>query len=253
MPIGYPAVYPVYLAKRQGPFATLGLAEDTWGLNEHVLDDEHFLQQCLDIDAEREAMFFDGLDKVPQGLCVCVFDGSDRMQHMFWRYLDPSIRPGRPRCRPRCARPIEDMYQRMDDLVGQTMAKCHGDDTLLHGDFRPRLQRLPPRRRPEPLAGRERLPGRRRRRRRRGAPGRRRLVADAGLRHRTDRDLHQPVKASSSKASSRRARRPSSCARKSPGGWPRWSIRQTARTADQARLPGGRRPIADPTRSTPPT
>ena len=60
----------VYLAKRQGPFATLGLAEDTWALNEHVLNDEHFIQQCLDIDREREAMFFDGLDKVPRGLCV---------------------------------------------------------------------------------------------------------------------------------------------------------------------------------------
>ena len=70
MPIGYPSVYPLYLAKRQGPFATLGLAEDTWALNEHVLGDEHFLQQCLDIDREREAMFFDWLDKVQRGLCV---------------------------------------------------------------------------------------------------------------------------------------------------------------------------------------
>ena len=95
MPIGYPAVYPIYLAKRQGPFATLGLAEDTWALNEQVLDDEHFIQQCIDIDREREAMFFDGLDKVPQGLCVCVFDGTDRMQHMFWRDLDER-HPARP-------------------------------------------------------------------------------------------------------------------------------------------------------------
>ena len=88
MPIGYPSVYSVYLAKRQGLFATLGLAEDTWGLSEHVLSDDHFLQQCLDFDREREAMFFDGLDKVRRGVCVCVFDGTDRMQHMFWRYHD---------------------------------------------------------------------------------------------------------------------------------------------------------------------
>src|SRR5262249_35433563 len=67
MPVGYPAVYSVYLAKRQGPFATLGLAEDTWGLNEHVLDDEHFLRQCLDTDQEREAIFFDGLHNLPPG------------------------------------------------------------------------------------------------------------------------------------------------------------------------------------------
>ena len=91
-----PSVYSVYLAKRQGPFATLGLAEDTWALNEHVLRDEHFIQQCMDMDREREAMFFDALDKVKRGLCVCVFDGTDRIQHTFWRDIDQQ-HPARPR------------------------------------------------------------------------------------------------------------------------------------------------------------
>ncbi|HQU45352.1 MAG TPA: alkaline phosphatase family protein [Pirellulales bacterium] len=131
MPIGYPAVYPVYLAKRQGAFATLGLAEDTWALNEHVLCDEHFVQQCVDFDREREAMFFDSLDKVPSGVCVCVFDGTDRMQHMFWRYLDEE-HPARPKDVPEPLRHvIEDLYQRMDGLVGRTVAKCGDDGTML--------------------------------------------------------------------------------------------------------------------------
>jgi predicted AlkP superfamily phosphohydrolase/phosphomutase len=130
MAIGYPAVYPIYLSKRQGPFATLGLAEDTWGLSEEVLADDHFVKQCTDIDREREAMFFDGLEKVPQGLCVCVFDGTDRMQHMFWRYLDEQ-HPARPAEVPAAHRhAIEDLYARMDQVVGRTMAKC-GDDELL--------------------------------------------------------------------------------------------------------------------------
>jgi predicted AlkP superfamily phosphohydrolase/phosphomutase len=131
MAIGYPAVYPIYLAKRQGPYATLGLAEDTWGLSEQVLEDEHFLRQCIDIENEREAMFLDGLEKVPEGLCVCVFDGTDRMQHMFWRYLDEA-HPARPAEVPSAmGSVIEDMYVRMDQLVGRTMARCRGDDTLL--------------------------------------------------------------------------------------------------------------------------
>ncbi len=131
MPVGYPAVYPTYLAKRQGPFATLGLAEDTWGLSEHVLGDDHFLQQCLDFDREREAMFFDGLEKVKQGVCVCVFDGTDRMQHMFSRYHDPD-HPARPKEVPvKHRNAIEVLYQRMDDLVGRTMAKCSDPGTLL--------------------------------------------------------------------------------------------------------------------------
>jgi predicted AlkP superfamily phosphohydrolase/phosphomutase len=131
MPVGYPSVYSVYLAKRQGSFATLGLAEDTWGLNEHILSDDHFIQQCVDFDHEREQMFFDGLDKVQRGVCVCVFDGTDRMQHMFWRYLDEK-HPARPKEVPAKHRTvIEDLYRRMDDLVGRTIAKCQGTDTLL--------------------------------------------------------------------------------------------------------------------------
>ena len=131
MAIGYPKVYPIYLAKKQGRYATLGLAEDTWGLSENVLEDQHFLQQCSDVDAEREEMFFDGLEKVPEGFCVCVFDGTDRMQHMFWRYLDES-HPARPPQVPSAfANAIEDLYQRMDGLVGRAMAKCDREDTLL--------------------------------------------------------------------------------------------------------------------------
>jgi predicted AlkP superfamily phosphohydrolase/phosphomutase len=131
MPVGYPKVYPIYLANRQGSYATLGLAEDTWGLNEHVLEDEHFRRQCVDHDREREEMFFDALDNVPKGFVAVVFDGSDRMQHMFWRYHDAE-HPARPSEVPaEHANAIEDLYRRMDDLVGRTMAKCDGTDTLL--------------------------------------------------------------------------------------------------------------------------
>jgi predicted AlkP superfamily phosphohydrolase/phosphomutase len=131
MPVGYPSVYSIYLAKNQGPFATLGLAEDTWALNEGVITDDHFIQQCLDMDAEREAMFLDALDKVPRGLVACVFDGTDRLQHTFWRDIDEA-HPARPDPALLAGRNvIEDLYRRMDDLVGKTMAKCRGTDTLL--------------------------------------------------------------------------------------------------------------------------
>jgi predicted AlkP superfamily phosphohydrolase/phosphomutase len=131
MPISSPAVYSLYLTKRQGPFATLGLAEDTWALNEHVLGDEHFLRQCLDADREREAMFFDSLDKVNRGLCVVVFDGTDRLQHMFWRDIDPTHPARAAHPVPEGRNVIEDLYKSMDALVGRTMAKCRREDTLL--------------------------------------------------------------------------------------------------------------------------
>ncbi|MCH7592832.1 MAG: alkaline phosphatase family protein, partial [Planctomycetes bacterium] len=88
MPISHPMVYSTYLSKNKGKYATLGLAEDTWALNAKILSDDGFLHQCTQADDEREKMFMDALDKVKHGLCVCVFDGTDRVQHMFWRYID---------------------------------------------------------------------------------------------------------------------------------------------------------------------
>ncbi|MEK6800038.1 MAG: alkaline phosphatase family protein [Planctomycetota bacterium] len=131
MPISHPRVFSTYLSKSQGTFATLGLAEDTWGLNARILDDDGFLHQCLEADAEREKMFFDALSKVRRGLCVCVFDGTDRIQHMFWRYIDPG-HPAHQGQAPRQRRnAIEDLYVRMDDLVGRTMKECAGEGTVL--------------------------------------------------------------------------------------------------------------------------
>ena len=88
MPISHPSYYATYLAKRVGAYSTLGLAEDTWALNESVTSDATFLKQAYDIDRERQSMFFSALDRLRRGTVVCVFDATDRIQHMFWRYLD---------------------------------------------------------------------------------------------------------------------------------------------------------------------
>ncbi len=129
MPISHPPVYSTYLAKQQGPFATLGLAEDSWALNEKALPDEGFIEQCLQMDDEREKMFFDSLDKVSRGLCVCVFDGTDRLQHAFWRDIDEQ-HPARDKSSEN-RNAIEDLYIRMDGLLARTMAKCEDPGTML--------------------------------------------------------------------------------------------------------------------------
>jgi predicted AlkP superfamily phosphohydrolase/phosphomutase len=130
LPISHPVTYSIYLAKLFGPYATLGLAEDTWALNEKVLDDEAFLAQCYGNHEDRERMLFDALEKTQQGLCACVFDTTDRVQHMFWRYLEDD----HPAARgvPRDQRPtvIQDLYARMDELIGRVMKQID-EQTLL--------------------------------------------------------------------------------------------------------------------------
>jgi predicted AlkP superfamily phosphohydrolase/phosphomutase len=131
LPISHPRAYSVYLAKRFGAYATLGLAEDTWALNERVIDEDQFLDGTYRIHAERETMFFDALDKVRRGLVVCVFDASDRIQHMFMRTLDPDHPANRDKETEQYRDVLETMYRRMDDLVGRTRAALGPRDALL--------------------------------------------------------------------------------------------------------------------------
>lgn len=130
MPVSHPSFYAGYLAKLQGPFSTLGLAEDTWGLNERVLDEGAFLEQVWDIHEEREKMFFRALDTTSRGCVVCVFDVTDRIQHMFMRYRDPSHPANRDKDTQKHARAIDDLYEKMDALLGRVMAKRKKGDAL---------------------------------------------------------------------------------------------------------------------------
>jgi predicted AlkP superfamily phosphohydrolase/phosphomutase len=131
LPISWPRIYSIYLSKIVGEFATLGLAEDTWALNERVIDEEAFLGQILDLHAERESMFFDALEKTRRGVVACVFDGTDRLQHMFFRYLDPNHPANRGKDVVRFKDAILEMYQRADAMVGTVMKKLRGDDLFL--------------------------------------------------------------------------------------------------------------------------
>ncbi|MHC4845717.1 MAG: alkaline phosphatase family protein [Planctomycetota bacterium] len=126
MPISHPAVYAIYLAKKMGKYATLGLAEDTWALNERVIDEKAFYDQAMLICEEREKMFLDALDKTRKGLVTTVFDTTDRVQHMFYRYLDPTHPANAGRDTEEHKDKIEKTYRHMDDLLGRVQK--HIDD-----------------------------------------------------------------------------------------------------------------------------
>ncbi len=144
MPLSHPFVYSIYLAKLLGTFGTLGLAEDTWALNERVIDEQAFLEQAWLYFDERKKQLWEVLDKTPRGFVTVVFDTSDRISHMFWRTLDKTHPANAGKELARWERVIPDTYKRMDELVGEVRAKLGDDpDTVLmvisdHGftDFR---------------------------------------------------------------------------------------------------------------------
>ncbi len=122
LPISYPPYYAMYLAKLLGTYSTLGMAEDTWALNEGAIDEVAFLEQAELIKREREAMFFSALERTRRGVVACVFDTSDRVQHMFFRHLDA---PGP------FGNVIENLYRDMDRLVGETIRRAGTDAAVM--------------------------------------------------------------------------------------------------------------------------
>ena len=131
MPISHPQVYSIYLAKKLGPFATLGLAEDTWALNERVIDEKAFVQAAYDISEEREKMFFDALSRTQKGFMTTVFDTTDRIQHMFYRYLDPTHPANEGKDREAYKDTIPEVYAHMDGLLGRVREKLDDDSVLM--------------------------------------------------------------------------------------------------------------------------
>lgn len=131
LPVSHPFYYSVVLSKLYGPFSTLGLSEDTWALNEGVIDEKAFLDQAYDIYEDRKKHFFDALDKNREGLVVSVFDTSDRIQHMFFRYLDPGHPANKHRDIEKYKTAIPEMYRRMDELVGQVMKRLGKNEMFM--------------------------------------------------------------------------------------------------------------------------
>jgi len=132
MPVSYPKIFSVYLSKLLGSFATLGMAEDTWSLNERILSEENFIAQVYRTQEEREKIFFSTLDKMKDGLLVQVFETTDRIQHMFWRYLPDSGSPApQPSQAPEVRGAILESYRRMDELLGRLFDKMKKNDLLM--------------------------------------------------------------------------------------------------------------------------
>ena len=131
LPISHPFIYSVYLAKLLGRFITLGEANDTWALNEGVLSEEAFLDLTYSNHLEWEGMLFNAIRKTRRGLAMCVFETTDSIQHMFYRYLDkahPALRTGQAKM---SAAVIEDLYRRMDDLVARVEKTLGPRDVLI--------------------------------------------------------------------------------------------------------------------------
>lgn len=113
------------------PFATLGMPEEANSLNDEVIDEEAFLLHADVLMQEREKMFMRALSKFQEGILACVFDTTDRVQHMFWRHTDPGHPAYNEQMAAKYGHVISDYYRRMDKIVSSMMQKISDDTVVL--------------------------------------------------------------------------------------------------------------------------
>jgi len=130
VPISSPPGYAAGLADRIGLYHTIGMPEETWSLNEEHISDAAWLEMEKTILTEREAMWYDTLDRNDSELLVGVFVQTDRVSHMFYRGLDPE-HPRFEDTLPEHRDAIEWIYTEADRILGETLQRLGPDDELI--------------------------------------------------------------------------------------------------------------------------
>jgi predicted AlkP superfamily phosphohydrolase/phosphomutase len=130
-PISFPTEYSAELCEAIGPYHTRGMPHDTQAVNDGVLSDDAFLDQCRTIQEESEKMLFHELSRFRQGALFGYFEISDVTQHMFWRTIDPESPLYRTEDSNAHRGVIPDCYRQLDDLIGRARAALGKEGTLV--------------------------------------------------------------------------------------------------------------------------
>ncbi len=133
IPFSFPIAFAADLKERLGFYKTLGWAEDTMTLPTGLVPDEFFVEDMNHTIRDFEAMMEAQLAGSEDRLYVQVFDFTDRIGHMFWRYMDPTHPYHDPIGNPAHVAAMQEelrrAYERMDAIVG-TARRLAGPDAL---------------------------------------------------------------------------------------------------------------------------
>jgi predicted AlkP superfamily phosphohydrolase/phosphomutase len=130
VPLSSPPDYAAKLADEIGLYHTIGMPEETWSLNEGHLSDHAYLEMVRTILAEREAMFYNALDKQDSELVVGVFVQTDRVSHMFYRGFDEQ-HALYDETDAEAREAIHWIYTEADRILGETVARMGPNDRLI--------------------------------------------------------------------------------------------------------------------------
>ena len=130
LPISTPSGYAARLAHDCGPFATLGIPEDTHALEHGVLSDAEYLELSRIYQEEHRRLFFYELDNFNNGMLFGYFSDADPCSHTFWSSMDPA-HPEHKNRDPKYRDAIYNAYRALDRTAARIIKRLAPDDTLL--------------------------------------------------------------------------------------------------------------------------
>ncbi|HET9212559.1 MAG TPA: alkaline phosphatase family protein [Thermoanaerobaculia bacterium] len=127
LPMGFDVTTPPSFVKEltqaHGPFKTRGWMIDTWSPTAGTLDEQGFLEDVKQtVDKDKEILDA-ALAKDDWDVMVHYFEFTDRVQHMMFRYFDPKHPLYNAEGAAKWGGSIEQAYEEMDRIVGDTMKK----------------------------------------------------------------------------------------------------------------------------------
>ncbi|MBK6405786.1 MAG: alkaline phosphatase family protein [Holophagales bacterium] len=119
------------LAKRFGLYKTMGWSIDTWSMSEETIDEPTFLDDVTHTVQQYRKMMDGLLAEKDVRLFVQVYEFTDRVGHVMWRFLDPTHPAYDAEKAARFAPSVERNYVQMDNIVGDALKELGPDDLLL--------------------------------------------------------------------------------------------------------------------------
>ena len=130
-PLTTPPEFSRELTARYGLFKTIGWDLDTHALRQDDLPEDAFLEDSRRTMAWREQMTLDELNRDDWDVLVSVWTDTDRVAHMFWRFMDPKHPLYREDVPEPWRNALADTLRRMDAIVGKVMEHLRPDDILI--------------------------------------------------------------------------------------------------------------------------
>ena len=129
--VSWPRGFAPSLAAAAGPFSLVGWPCLTNPVKDGMLSDEAFLAQVRRVLAERKAKLAAAIKRDDWRFFFVMFSEVDRVQHAFWRHLDPKSPLHDPAAAKVYAPAVEEFYVAMDRVLADMLAAAGKEDVVL--------------------------------------------------------------------------------------------------------------------------